>query len=308
LAAEDPFTELTLRISTKTDGKYTVEISLPSVPGRVARGTVGPPPGGLPGLHPEKDSQRLTEWFFTDPKLVVAWAELRGGHTWRRIRLVIDTDEPELHTLPWELLAEADVNGTRRLLSADRRTPFSRLLDGDWEAIAPVREMPLRVLVAIANPDFKGSNYSELEPVSEESELRQLQDALFEVEGAGLVEIVPLPAPCTLEKLEDYLRHGYHVLHFLGHGAYLDKERQEEGQAVLYMADQNNKVAQVSKLSDGHPQRHRRLRRFCAPLSAEQRARGDCYAGQNPDGHSASVYPYLLPPIVGSWVSRPRLQ
>jgi formylglycine-generating enzyme required for sulfatase activity len=241
LPPETEFTELNLRIfaARSDDGQHPVEISVPNA--KLLSGACGPAPDGISGFDLNEDSQRLTRWFFADARLASAWAEFRGRFANRSIRLDIDEGAPELHALPWELLEEIDVDGTAWLLSANTRTPFSRYLGGGWEPGAPVRELPLRVLVAIANPDCKGSNYA-LEPVSEEGEWQLLQEALFEVQGAGLVDIVRLPAPCTLARLERFLRKdSYHILHFLGHGSYDD----QDGRAMLFMADAQNKVAPV---------------------------------------------------------------
>ena len=49
--------------------------------------------------------------------------------------------------------------------------------------------------------------------------------AVLQAATASLpVELVRVPAPCTLSALEAELRHGYHVLHFVGHGAYSDDQ------------------------------------------------------------------------------------
>src|SRR5438067_456223 len=147
----DAFTELTIHIcGARADGRYPVEIS---VPGRQPpAGCVDAPPAGLPSSDPTDDSQRLAAWLFADANLKATWAELRGLHPYRRVRLRIDADVPALHRLPWELLPEVDMNGQLCLLAGADRTPFSRYLAGGWDPGAPVVEMPVRILVAIANP------------------------------------------------------------------------------------------------------------------------------------------------------------
>ena len=61
------------------------------------------------------------------------------------------------------------------------------------------------------------------------------------------MELVRLPDPCSLLSLEAALRKGVHVLHFVGHGEY----RKKEGKAVLFLADENNRVAEVDDAAIG---------------------------------------------------------
>ncbi|HSD85073.1 MAG TPA: CHAT domain-containing protein, partial [Anaerolineae bacterium] len=57
-------------------------------------------------------------------------------------------------------------------------------------------------------------------------------------EGSG-VRLTFLTPPITLERLEAELRHGYHVLHFIGHGGFNVKEQQ----AALYF-ENADRIAQ----------------------------------------------------------------
>jgi len=68
-------------------------------------------------------------------------------------------------------------------------------------------------------------------------ERKALDDAFA---GVKDLKVDYLDAPVTLERLEEKLREGYHVLHFLGHGAFSAKREQ----AALYMQD-----------ADGHAKR-----------------------------------------------------
>ena len=239
MTAVETFAEITIRIfPAGPDGRHPVEIS---APGRQPpAGIVGPPPTGLPGLDPAADSRRLTDWLFTDANLKAAWAELRGRAPRRRIRLRIDSTAPALHRLPWELLAEVDLGGQPHLLGATDATPFSRYLAGGWEPGAPVMEAPVRMLVAIADPDFAASSFP-LTPIDADGEWKMLQEATFAPQGAGLLELARLPSPCTLTSLETALRDGFHILHFLGHGAYSEASQK----AVVFMADAANQTALV---------------------------------------------------------------
>jgi hypothetical protein len=56
------------------------------------------------------------------------------------------------------------------------------------------------------------------------------------------VRLTFLPAPITLARLEDELQKGYHVLHFIGHGAFNVKKQQ----AALYLQDDDGAARRVS--------------------------------------------------------------
>ena len=79
---------------------------------------------------------------------------------------------------------------------------------------------PLRILVIIASPD----DQAELDV---ERELAVMQDALDELRRAGQVQVDYLD-DATLPALQDALsRTPYHVLHFTGHGAFIERDKQK---------------------------------------------------------------------------------
>jgi hypothetical protein len=55
------------------------------------------------------------------------------------------------------------------------------------------------------------------------------------------IQVHFLQAPVTLEKIEEALRQGYHILHFLGHGAFSAQRKQ----AALYMQDAQGHALRV---------------------------------------------------------------
>jgi len=182
------------------------------------------------------DGQRLFEALFKDSKLTSAWAESRGQAPKRRIRFRIDATAAELHALPWELLQEG--GATPVMLSAQADLPFSRYLPIALPWGGAVKERPIRVLVVISNPDDLKEKY-DLPPADVALERKALDDAFA---GVKDLKVDYLEAPVTLERLEETLRvrEGYHILHFLGHGAFSAKREQ----AALYMQD-----------ADGHARR-----------------------------------------------------
>ena len=220
------FLDLEIRIHPSNDrvAAYPVEIALGS--GQEFQGYLSA--DILPwtaSADPVHNGQKLFDAIFHNRALRAAWDEARGQSLQRRIRLRIDPNAPELYALPWELLHES---GT--LLSASGDTPFSRYLAVSKPWGGAVEERPIRVLVAISNPEDLQDTYN-LAPLNvdvEQAILRQAFSALDEIE---LNFVTP---PVTLERIEEALRTGYHILHYVGHGLF-NKRRQ---QAALYLQDE----------------------------------------------------------------------
>src|SRR5512146_3275423 len=103
---DSEYTDLEIRIFAKQESGYPVELTL--------GGEQEFPRGWMPAEAadwrpagvPAQDGAQLFQVLFGDPRLLAAWAESRGSAPKRRIRLRIDPAAPELHALPWELLAD----------------------------------------------------------------------------------------------------------------------------------------------------------------------------------------------------------
>lgn len=226
--SENSLTDLEIRVFQQGDEGYPVEITLggqQEFPRGYLSADVLP---WVPGGDLVADGQRLFETLLADPALRSAWAEARGQAPQRRLRLRIDTGAAELHTLPWELLQEDLV-----ALSANAATPFSRYLPIALPWGGPVVERPIRVLVLVSDPADIETKYG-LPRADVELERTTLESAFAGVDP-GELQVDFLEPPVTLERLEDALRAdgGYHILHYLGHGAFSAKR----GQAVLYVQD-----------------------------------------------------------------------
>ncbi|MBP8000926.1 MAG: SUMF1/EgtB/PvdO family nonheme iron enzyme [Chloroflexi bacterium] len=174
--------------------------------------------------------QRLWQWLMADEGLRLSWAKLSGQTPQRRIRLRLDATAPELHILPWELLHDGSA-----FLAAGINTPFSRYLAGPWRPQPAISETPIRVLAVIANPD--NLDKYQLHPVDGEKEWALLTAAATDPR----FELVRLAAPITLATLEKELRHGYHILHFVGHGQFARSGKS----SFLYLADEQNRAKAV---------------------------------------------------------------
>ncbi len=182
-------------------------------------------------------------------------AETRSGGQ-LRLRLWIDPHAPELHALLWERLHELRQN-TVASLSTSVQTPFSRYTSLEIAAPAPIGVRPIRMLVAIANPaDLIDQGMT---PIDVNHEIDTLLSALNGLQRTGQLHVTLLPgraglnaelrarleqAGCvvpdgatTLDTLTRELvtAPGYHILHFLGHGAF----SRAQGTTILLLEDAN---------------------------------------------------------------------
>jgi hypothetical protein len=225
---------------------------------------------------PVADGQRLFELLFADPVLRDAWTEARGQAPQRRVRLWIDIGAAELHRLPWELLRDGDM-----LLSANADTPFSRYLPIQARWGGAITDRPLRMLVAVSNPDdLERYSLARLDVAEERTALTKMD--------SSLLDVVFLEPPITLERLEIALRQGYHILHYVGHGVFNDRR----GQAALYLQNDSGHTQVVSDDSLvqmlAHQGVHPRLV-FLATCQSATRSSTDAFLGLGPKLIQAGV-------------------
>ncbi len=231
---DDAFVDLEIRIGQRVPDGYPIEITLDGQQ-EFPRGYLSPEvlPWAMSG-DLVADGQRLFNHLLTDPKVREAWAQAHGQSAQRRIRLRIDPTGAELHALPWELLHD----GTS-LLAAHADTPFSRYLPIALPWRSPINQRPIKVLIVISNPDDLTSKYDL--PQADVALEEEILEAAFKSIERQTMQIDFLDEPITLERLEEKLRQGYHLLHFLGHGAF--NARRE--QAVLYLQDEDRHARRV---------------------------------------------------------------
>jgi hypothetical protein len=235
----DSFADVELRFFEAEQGadgtaRYPVELRLNGEQ-EYPRGYLRPPEGLLPwvpGPDSKADGERLYECLFTDGELSKAWADIMARCPRRRIRLRIDAAAAVLHSIPWELMRERPVGGVAVVLAATDASPFSRYLAGPWQPGSPILQRPIKVLVAISNPATMPAG---LQSVDVETEIAALRAA---TKGSDL-QLTLLPPPCTLETIEEELRKGYHVLHFIGHGRFDPKA--QTTQLVIENPEQPNR-------------------------------------------------------------------
>jgi hypothetical protein len=209
------YKNLDLMIVGNRDASYTIEAMGPdgeraSAP--LAWETMSDLPAELEavqtGVADETTMERVGTALFQallPMDVLVVYVTARGrleGNEGLRLRLHLP---PELAPLPWELLYYS-----RHYLATDPSHPIVRFLAlPDPPRPLAVRP-PLRILPLIAAP----TDYPTLRV---EQEAALLQEALRSLIAERLVEVMP-GRPGTLDTLRGELRHGCHVLHFMGHG------------------------------------------------------------------------------------------
>jgi CHAT domain-containing protein len=219
---------LEIRLLAQQGNAYPVEMTLAETQ-QVFRGQLA---GDIAAWSASGDSradgQALFDRLFASADLMRGWGVAHGKS--KQLRVQLRLDAPELHALPWELLRD-----DQDLLAADADSPFSRYLAVSREWGQAITDRPIRVLAVISNPKDIEEKYG-LPSADAELEARALREAI----GAG-AELKLLPEPVTLDRLEAELRHGYHILHFVGHGAFSIKTQQ----AALYLQDHDGNAQRV---------------------------------------------------------------
>ncbi len=180
-----------------------------------------------------------------------------------RIRLWIDASAVELHAVPWERLFYLQ-RGQPTALAASTFTPFSRYVGLELPEAIPVRERPIRLLFAIANPAGLPANLPAIDPVREAEALRQ---TLGNLQQAGQLHVtflpgrtgLPAPARAQLEEagfqvdpgpttLDAILRRlpDVHILHFAGHGSFRRGPHPGAGVTFLFLENENGDLQRVA--------------------------------------------------------------
>lgn len=191
--------------------------------------------------------------------LLTSMAQARAGNIGLRVRLHL-RDAPDLSRYPWEFLYDVNVD---RFLCLSSHTPVVRYLDlPEPPAPLPVAS-PLRILVVISSP-------SDAPALDVEREWSNLTTAMADVVERGLVHIERIPSP-TMSALARHLRGGtYHVLHFIGHGAF--DERAGDGVLAFEDADGRARLVSADELG-AHLHDHRSM--GLALLNSCEGARSD---------------------------------
>jgi hypothetical protein len=191
-----------------------------------------PPPlrGASPAATrtlPQRLGDDLFQAIFSGPVLSLyerSMGMLHGSQRGLRIKIHIDPEEPsltQLASLPWEFIYRKD---TRDFLNLSKFTPIVRYLDVQRPFSPLPLERPLRILVVISDPP----DYVDLDL---ERERALIEKTWARQEGIE-VEFMERASITALQ--QRLVRQSYHVLHYMGHGAF----DEYSGQGVLVMQDE----------------------------------------------------------------------
>ena len=164
---------------------------------------------------------KLFEATFTDavrPLLDSTLAAARRRDEGVRLRVTVP---PELSELPWEYLYSTDF---ARFLSVSSETLIVRYLPNEDAVSKLPVTAPLRILVVVATP--RG-----VPPFDADGEYDKLKEALLAVGQMGSVTVDRLERGTWRALQQQLRRHAYHVVHFIGHGAF--DEREHEGMLIF---------------------------------------------------------------------------
>ena len=156
--------------------------------------------------------------------------EARARGMGLRIKLHL-AGAPELSDVPWEYLY---ASGLRRFLVLGAQTPVVRYMDLPTDVPALTVAPPLRLLLVVSGP-------LDLAPIDHEKEAHLLEQALGDLVTEGLVSIQRLARPSLAELRRALRRTEFHVLHFIGHGAF-DPDR---GDGLLAFEDEHRRSHRV---------------------------------------------------------------
>ncbi|MCP4400098.1 MAG: CHAT domain-containing protein [bacterium] len=149
-----------------------------------------------------------------------------------RLRLFIDPNALELHSLRWETLRDPR-DGTSLLTS--EHLLFSRYLSSfDWRPVRLRPQAELRALVVIADPNDI-TDY-QMAPLNEFRELDRAKFGLGDMHAATLAS----GGSATLKNMIATLRDAYDILYLIAHGKLVDDE------PWLWLEDENEKTQLVS--------------------------------------------------------------
>ncbi len=179
-----------------------------------------------------------------------------------RLRLWIDSKAAHLHALRWERLLHAEEGGVP--LAAREATPFSRYVGLDIADPLPLTARPIKMVVAIANPERLPPD---LKPLDVEQEIRSVVDGVGSLHAqrqkldvtilhgrtplsdALRHEVTDLgyrllDGPTHLDRVMEQLQ-GCHIFHFIGHGSFRRRSAQGEGQASLFLEGPNGREWEI---------------------------------------------------------------
>lgn len=191
-------------------------------------------------FDPGAYGQKLTQNFFSDPKLYSAFEQtMASAQTLNvplRMRLLIGPSAPELHSLHWETLCDPQDNTP---LCTNENVLFSRYLSSlDWRPVKLRPRSSLRALIVIANPENLG-DYN-LAAVDVGGELERARKGLGEISATAFPDNSSKQRASLNDMIAELRNCEYDILYLVCHGALVKDE------PWLWLEDEQGKVARTS--------------------------------------------------------------
>jgi hypothetical protein len=176
---------------------------------------------------------QLFEMLFSDMKDFFHECLKTSDH----LHVVLTIDDPALHALPWELCYDGE---HQLFLGADPTCSFVRR-DQHTQQGSPI-DYPLKILVIISSPmDLDETEYS-----PDPDEIVHLMNPLKLLEDKGMVTLDFLER-ASVKCIQDQLKKGYHIVHFIGHGFYDSKT--DKGYLIIEDEERNAKQVKGSEIA-----------------------------------------------------------
>jgi hypothetical protein len=180
----------------------------------------------------------LTHMVFEPPSVIRAWQHARAYSESfglpLRVRLRLDPNAPELHSLCWEALQDPE-HGT--VLCLSERVLFSRYIESyNVVPLSIPQRSRMRALIAVASPSDL-ETYS-LSPVDIAQEVRRARVALSPMPLTVLDGRGGRPR-ATWANLCAQLAEGYDILYLVCHGSSAD------GETCLWLEQSNGRTSRV---------------------------------------------------------------
>lgn len=220
--------------------------------------------GGTHRLAPSPEDQAVQEFgralfdalFSDDLRSIYDRARYEARSQNKGVRIRLNILSPELAALPWEFLYDPRQND---FVCLSRNTPIVRHMESVHSLEPLAVTAPLRILGMIASPQG-------LPQLDVTREKQRMEEALKNLQEAGLVELKWLPGQ-TWRDLQRAMRGGpWHIFHFVGHGAfdraadegiilladeYGDPHRMEATELAVLLADHNSLRIAVLNACEG---------------------------------------------------------
>lgn len=149
------------------------------------------------------------------------------------LNIILYMEDPLLNEIPWELCYDPD---NQLFLGA---SPRCSLVRRDHKSLQTFRaiDYPLKILVIISSPmDLERRDEYQPDP----DEIESLMEPVKKLVEKGMVELDFLER-ASVKHIQDALKKGYHIVHFIGHGFYNKKD--ETG--YLIIEDKNRDVKEL---------------------------------------------------------------